>query len=253
MKKEFPILEYDPTKVAVIEPSRIISPIKIPEHCVITFFQEIIEKLKKEGKAKQIANEISEIGTFPIYEVHSGKKEFALFHPGIGAPMAAGLLEFAIALGCRKFIACGGAGVFDQKMQGKIVLPTAAIRDEGTSYHYLPPSREVFPDPEALSSIKEILINHNYNFIFTKTWTTDAIYRETSPKIQLRKNEGCSVVEMEAATFFAVAKFRGVQFAQILYGGDIVGGDKWIQYESKSRATMREKIFWLAVEACLNL
>ena len=74
----------------------------------------------------------------------------ALFHPGVGAPLAAGLLEEVIASGCKKFIACGGAGVLDREIAvGHLIVPTAAIRDEGTSYHYLPPGREVSPSPEA--------------------------------------------------------------------------------------------------------
>jgi uridine phosphorylase len=51
-------------------------------------------------------------------------------------------------LGCAKFVACGGAGVLDREIQpGHPVVPTAAVRDEGTSYHYLPPGREVSASP----------------------------------------------------------------------------------------------------------
>ena len=86
-----------------------------------------------------------------------------------------------------------------------------------------------------------------------KTWTTDAFYRETSAKVRLRKEEGCLTVEMEAAAFFAVACFRGVDFAQLLYGGDDVSGETWDSRDWVNRHSARESLFWLAAEACLAM
>ena len=68
-----------------------------------------------------------------------------------------------------------------------------------------------------------------------------------------RKAEGCITVEMEAAAFFAVAQFRNVQFAQLLYGGDDVSSSVWDSRLWDSHASVREKLFWLAAEACLLL
>ena len=84
-----------------------------------------------------------------------------------------------------------------------------------------------------------------------KTWTTDAFYRETPDKVALRRSEGCVAVEMEAAAFFAVARFRGVTFAQMLYGGDDVSGEEWDHREWNKRRSVREDLLWLAAEACL--
>ena len=67
-----------------------------------------------------------------------------------------------------------------------------------------------------------------------------------------RQNEGCVVVEMEAAAFFAVARFRHVELAQILYGGDSLAGPRWAP-RGWSRHAMRERLFHLAAEACLRL
>ena len=87
----------------------------------------------------------------------------------------------------------------------------------------------------------------------TKTWTTDAFSRETHPKIQRRRAEGCLAVEMEAAAFFAVANFRQVPFGQILYGGDDISSPEWDHRGWQSRTPIREHVFWLAAEACLKL
>ncbi len=254
MYDEYPILEFDTAKEAILEPKRLIHPIDIPEHAVVCFFQDVITKLSQQHQAKVIKHLKSEIGSHPIFEFNLNAKRLAVFHPGVGAPLAAGLLEEVIALGCKKFIACGGAGVLDGKLSmGHIIVPTAAIRDEGTSYHYLPPGREVSAHPNGVAAIEMVLQANHCEYILSKTWTTDAIYRETQAKVQRRKAEGCIAVEMEAAAFFAVAQFRNVQFAQLLYGGDDVSGSEWDSRLWDSHTSVREKLFWLAAEACLSL
>ncbi len=254
MRRRYPILEFDAASEAIIEPKRVIEPLDVPEHCVVCFFQEVITHLCQEGKARGIACQRSEMGTHPVYEIEVDGRRLAVFHPGVGAPLAAALLEEVIARGCKKFIACGGAGVLDRAIAaGHIIVPRAAVRDEGTSYHYLPPGREVNASPEGVVAIEKVLQEHRCPYILAKTWTTDAFYRETPAKVQARRAEGCLTVEMEAAALFAVAQFRGVVFAQMLYGGDDVSGSEWDSRHWDERASVREKLFWLAAEACLAL
>ena len=168
--------------------------------------------------------------------------------------MCAALLEEVIARGCKKFIVCGSAGVLDSSIaMGKLIVPDAAIRDEGTSYHYIPPAREISANAEAVAAIEATLKARNIDYLRAKTWTTDGIFRETPDKIKMRKAEGCLTVEMEAAAFFAVAQFRGVTLGQILYGGDDVSGEEWDTRGWTKNNTIREKMFWLAAEACLRL
>ena len=254
MQQPYPILEFDQEAQAIIEPSRVVKPMDIPKQAVVCFFQDVITSLLEDNHLRLIAQQHREIGWHPVYEMAMDGRRIAVFHPGIGAPLAAGLLEEVIALGCRKFIACGGAGVLDRQIAvGHLIVPTSAVRDEGTSYHYLPPSREVAAAPEAVAAIERALQANHCEYLLAKTWTTDAIYRETSAKVQLRRNEGCLTVEMEAAAFFAVASFRNAVFGQILYGGDDVSGADWDARHWDKRATVREKLFWLAAEACLYL
>ena len=250
LKKKFPILEFDPNQKALLNPSELVKPIDIPNCCVITFFQEVIDKLVKDGKARIIDVEHSEMGEHPIYEVINNGDKFAMFHCGLGAPLSAALFEYVIALGCKNFIVCGSSGLLDKNLKDFLIIPTSAVRDEGTSYHYLPPSREVEASVKAIEAIEKIMKKHNVKYKLSKTWTTDAFYRETPDKISLRKEEGCSTVEMEAATFFAVAKFRGVNIGQILYGSDDVSGEEWTNFFNKT-LSVRERVFWLAVEACM--
>lgn len=251
---DVPLLEPNRTRVAIIEPSRVIEPIDIAEHCVLCFFQEVIAELVREGaKARMIHNAESEAGDYPVYEMDYGHRRLAVVHPGVGAPNAASRLERMIALGCRKFVACGGAGVLDASIGvGRIVVPTAAIRDEGASYHYLPPSREVAPTSKALRAIEATLSENHHDYIRGKTWTTDAVFRETRSRLTRRRREGCLVVDMEAAAFFAVARFRRVEFAQLLYAGDSLAGRQW-EHRGWNRHAMRERLFHLAAESCLRI
>jgi uridine phosphorylase len=251
----FPILEYDPTPKAIIEPGEQVKALDVPQPCVITFFREVLEKLHAEGRAKIIATHRWADTDRHLYELEYQGQRLAAIHPGVGAALACGLLEEIIARGCRKFIACGGCGVLDRGIAvGHLIVPQTAIRDEGTSYHYLPPGREVQASPEAVSAIERVLSAHKLPYLLSKTWTTDAPYRETPTKVQRRRDEGCTVVEMEAAAFFAVAQFRGVILGQILYGGDDVSGEaEWDHREWHNQFAVRERLFWLAAEACLQL
>ncbi|MBG0787376.1 MAG: nucleoside phosphorylase [Anaerolineaceae bacterium] len=253
-KHNYPILEFDATREAILEPSKVLKPIDAPEHCVICFFAEVIESLVENHGAKVIAHSISQIGKHPLYEMEYEGQRLAFFHPGIGAPLATGLLEEVIVWGCRKFIVCGGCGVLDRSVAvGHLLVPEAALRDEGVSYHYLPPAREVKMNPTALAAIEKVLQRHGLEYLRTKAWTTDAIYRETRSKAAAYLAEGCLAVEMEAAAFFAVAEFREVLLGQILYGGDAVLQEDYDGRRWSSRDDIRRNLFWLAAETVMEL
>jgi len=253
-RREYPILEYDPAREAVIEPSKVIKRIDIAEHCVICYFQEVITNVVNAHNGKTVHVIKSEIGEHPVYEIMYHGRRVAFLHPCIGAPLAAGFLEELVAHGCKRFIVCGGAGVLDSEIAvGHIIVPDSALRDEGTSYHYLPPSRTVSASPKAVAAIEDVLKRHRVPYVKGMTWTTDGLYRETSGKVRLRRDEGCIAVEMEAAAYFAVAKFRDVLLGQILYGGDDVGSEEWDSRDWISRASVREKLFWLSMEACTQI
>ena len=133
-----------------------------------------------------------------------------------------------------------------------MIVPTAAIRDEGTSYHYLAPSREVEPAPSAVDAAATVLGERDVPFVTGKTWSTDGIYRETRARTARRREEGCLVVEMEAAALFAVARFRGVPLVYLLYAGDSLAGEEWDRRDWQHHDS-RESLFWLAAAACLRL
>jgi uridine phosphorylase len=247
-----PILEFDPSTPAVFDPGA--GAVDVPPHAVLCFFQDVIEKVVAEHEGRQIDELVSEIGHNPIFELTYDGARLTVVHPGVGAPLAAGFLEELIARGCRSFVACGGAGVLVPDIAvGHVIVPTAAIRDEGTSYHYAAPTREAAPTPAAVDAIVATLGHHHVPFVTGKTWTTDGLYRETRGKVTRRVAEGCLTVEMEAAAFFAVAAFRGVALGQLLYAGDDLSGDDWDSRGWDDHAEGRELLFRLAAESVLAL
>ncbi len=254
MTASYPILDFDPTTEAIIEPSQQIKPRDVPEHCVICFFGEVVERVAAERSARVAVESRWGDGPHPIFEIDHQGQRLAFYQPGVGAPVAAGLLEEAIAYGCRKFVVCGGAGVLQKDIAvGHLLLVSSAVRNEGRSYHYLPPGREIQTDPRVLAALESALQSHGLPYLLARTWTTDAPYRETRSLAARRRDEGCLTVEMEAAALLAVARFRGVALGQILYGGDDLSGSEWDERGWYSRHEIRSNLFWLAADACLEL
>jgi uridine phosphorylase len=249
-----PLLEFDDAVPAFIEPTVHVRPREVPPACVVTFFGDAVRRLIEGGRARIITENAWEDGPHPLLELQHQGQHVAVLHSGVGAPLAAGLLEEVIAMGCRAFVVCGGAGaLLPEVTLGHVVVVESALRDEGTSHHYLAPSRYVTADPAATSRVKETLDEHGVPFITGRTWTTDAPYRETLGKIAARRQEGCVTVEMEAAALAAVASFRGVPLAQILYGGDDLSGQTWDHRSWQTQADARDNLLDLAATAALKL
>lgn len=227
MTDDIPPLEFDPDPVGVLDQWVSLAGERdtIPAHAVLCFYAEILVALPAE--AEQVGELEASHGRHPIWKIRRHGEEIAVFHPGVGAPLAAAFLEEVVVMGARKVVACGGCGTLTPEVAaGEIVIPTSAVRDEGTSFHYLPASREVDADPKGVAAAVALLEERDVPLRTGKVWTTDAIYRETRQRVDRRREEGCLVVEMEAAAFFAVARFRGIRFAQLLYGGDDLSGEQ---------------------------
>lgn len=252
---EYPILEYDAAKQSITQVNKDIYPqnAKI-KRCVITYFQDVVVKLEASYKIFQ-AFKLRIEGKRPeVYQLDTGTESIYILLCPLGAPQAARMLEILSALGVEKFMICGGAGTLDDVVTGeKILLATAAVRDEGTSYHYLPPAREVQINATVRDKIVACLTAEQQDFIEIKTWTTDASFRETPEKVALRKSEGCATVEMECAAYYAVAEFKGLACGQLLYAGDVVRQQGWEYRSWHERNDVREHLFDLAVKCVLKL
>jgi uridine phosphorylase len=252
MNADAPILEFDPDRSSIHTPEvfNTQSGGSLPNIAVLCFFPEVLKKLTEHGELSIVHHLTSEMGPNPIYVYSNGGKPVTVMHPGVGAPLAAAYMEELIAMGVTRFVVCGGCGVLDKEIAvGHPVILTGAVRDEGTSYHYLPPSREVDPHPRVTQALISVFKEAGVNYRLGKAWTTDGLYRETKGKRAARVAEGCSVVEMEASALFAVAQFREVMIGEVVYGGDLVVPEGWDKRGWLNRADERRLLFELSVQA----
>lgn len=250
---DIPLTEYDHNPSALINAAEHKRPIDGADCCVITFFPEVVEKVVREKNAKKIGRFAKDVGDFSLYGISYKGQNVGIYYSGVGAPLAAIFFEQAIAYGFKRFVACGGAGVLKKNIQaGKIIIPSSALRDEGTSYHYQPASRVIEMDPIAVKILEDELKDDGTPYITGRTWTTDAPYRETKDKIHQRAAEGCLTVDMECSAFIAVSRFRNVKFGQYLYAGDDLSGAEW-DHRNWTTHEIREYIFWKSMDSCMKL
>ena len=245
-----PILEYPGAGPAVIEPVRRAGTYgPVPECAVLCYFADELDRMHRAGQLRQVFTTGVE-DELPVYRMGRGKNAVALCFPGIGAPRTAMTLEVLIGCGARRIVCCGSAGALVPGLEaGTIVVPDAALRDEGTSYHYQVRGRFSRPHAAALRAIKEACRERGAPFIVGKTWTTDGLFRETPRQVQRRRDEGCLVVEMEAAALFAVARFREVILGQLLYAGDDVSQETWNTRNWSQLTGPRQALLHLAIDS----
>lgn len=250
------IREFDTEKSAIIEPSYCASKNEeLPEIAIATFSYKLIEKFSKLDNVKAIGSMKSANGENIIYKINYKDTDIAFFLARVGAPACTIDFEEIIAMGVKKLVLFGSCGVLSKDIpNGHIIVPTCAIRDEGTSYHYIPSADEIDLQYDSIEKITKTLENLNYPYVKGKTWTTDAPYRETSTKLNNRRKQGCIAVEMECASMAAVAQFRNIQFAQFLYSADNLDAVKWEPRGlGNTKLSQKETYMAVALECAINL
>lgn len=249
---ETPLFEFDPSPDAVINPSIHRPKIGFPERAIMCWFGDVVGA--RTAGATPVHHVPFEHGDHPIHVIDHEGVAVGLVSPGVGAPAAASSMEVLIALGATKIIGCGGAGIVRPGFDvGHVIVPTGAVRDEGTSYHYAPRDVAVTPHPRAVAAIDDVLREGGVPHDRGLTWTTDAFFRETPAKVARRREQGCITVDMEASAMFAVAAFRGVVYGQLLYAGDDVSAAEWDHRNWERQGSARERLLDLALAAVLRL
>ena len=168
---------------------------------------------------------------------------------GPGAPFAGLAVEELAALGTTHFLIFGLAGSVSPVLRvGALVLCTKALRDEGTSRHYVPPTRFAFPSARLMSRLRTGLDRAGVAYVKGPSWTTDAPYRETVPEIRRYRNAGILTVEMEAAAVFAVARYLGRHAAALFVISDHLNEGGWEPHFQVSRQRL-EQLLDVAIRA----
>ena len=228
VKHDYPVLEYDTASKAVFQPGN--GKKCFPAKAVFAFLGDEVENYAHTHDGIQIDEFESATRRYPIYECLYNQEKICLCPAPVGSAAAVQVLEYLIAGGVTKIISVGSCGVLEDIPENRFLIPVSALRDEGTSYHYAPPSRFIEVDERARNVIKETILEHGMKYQEVITWSTDGFYRETKNKIAYRKREGCSVVEMECSALAACAAFRDVNWGMILYTADsLVNVDKYDQ------------------------
>lgn len=246
-KNEFPILEFDDRKDAVINPNHEDLDLKLPRKCVYAFLADHIDEYAGNNKAIKVSEFVSATKVYPVYVIDYKGEEVALAQAPVGSAAAAQFMDWLISYGVREIISAGTCGALIDIDEGVFLIPTRALRDEGASYHYMPPSRFVDIDMRVISSIRSALFERGISYVETTTWTTDGFYRETKDFVKYRIEEGCQVVEMECASLAAVASFRDVIWGEILFTADTLSDPH--NYDHRNWA---EDSFTFALELCLD-
>ena len=249
--------EFDFDKSAVIEPWFVHQPVEgFPETVISIFHHTLFLRIAEFLGGVKIADTKDVDGHWPVYEVKYKEKRFALYKARLGAPACVGSFEDLIPMGAKRIILLGNCGVLDKSIEDcGIIIPTKAIRDEGTSYHYAPPSDYIDVNKKYIPEFIEVLNACGYPYVTGTTWTTDAFYRETRSKVNRRKEMGAICVEMECAAMQAMCDYRGVEFFEFLYAGDNLDLSPWDprSLSGTSRLEDKEKIAMLAFELAVKI
>lgn len=247
--------EFDKDRTAIIEPYMVHQPLPdFPETVISIFHHKLFYSVVEALGGEEIAHTKDVDGVWPVYRVKYKGKTFAMYKARLGAPACVGSVEDVIAYGAKRIIMLGTCGVLDGSIADcGIIIPTRAIRDEGTSYHYLPASDYIDVNKKYIPEFISVLKEKGYDYVTGTTWTTDAFYRETRDKVACRREMGAVCVEMECSAMQAMCDFRGVEFFQYFYAADNLGGEQWDprSLSGTKRLTEKEKIALLAFElAC---
>lgn len=220
LKNGIPILEFDSEQTAVINPTHEKLNLKLPRKCVFAFLGEYISTYASKTETVQVSEFLSMTKRYPIYITKYQGEEITLCEAPVGAAAATQILDWLIAYGGREIISAGSCGALERFAEGTFLVPYKALRDEGTSYHYAPPSRFIQINEDARKAIEKTVLEHGMKYQEVVTWSTDGFFRETREKVAYRRSEGCSVVEMECSALAACSAFRGVKWGMILYTAD---------------------------------
>ncbi|WP_019318995.1 nucleoside phosphorylase [Streptococcus mutans] len=221
---------FDDAKKAIINPEDLVAAIPdFPEIVVSCFARATFKRMLKRYKYRLLTKTSVANLDIPIYELDYHGRKLAV-------------LEDLVAMGMKKLILFGTCGILEEQVkETSIIVPTIAVRDEGTSFHYSPAQNEISVNDRTLAKFLTYLQAENISFSKGKVWTTDGIYRETITKMKARKQEGCLAVDMECSAVAAWGQFREIAVCQFFYAADHLSEERWHPRSLGNEADLDEK------------
>src|SRR5258708_22213675 len=179
----------------------------VPALCVLDPDGDLLDYLREHHRAQIHATWACYHTT--LYTVTEDGWEFGLIGRVVGAPFAVLVAEELFASGCRLLVSITSAAqLLEVDRPPYVVLIERALRDEGTSYHYLPPAAYSVLSP----ALREMVLNHwdqhQLPLHAGSSWTTDAPFRETEAMLAWGREQGLLAIEMEAAALYALAEVK---------------------------------------------
>jgi len=250
--------EFDPGETAIFNPEMVFAPVEGMPKVAVSCFSSVTfaRMLALFPEAEVIATMKCASQEFPVYRVRYRDVELALYLSGVGAPLCVGSQEEIYALGAECLVLFGTCGVLDGSIGDcAVILPDRAMRDEGTSYHYAPPSDEIAVNVHHGDMFRALMKELRVSCVTGKTWTTDSMYRETREKTARRKAAGCICVDMECASVAAAAQFRRREALHFFYAADNLDAEEWDARSLSNDAKLEEKdrIAAIALEAARRI
>ena len=249
--------EFDNNRRAIINPEDLIETLPdFPELVVSCFARATFERMLMSFRHEQVATTSMANIEIPIYRIIVKGTPIALFNAPVGASACVAILEDLIAFGMKKLVLFGTCGVLDETIkETSIIVPQMAIRDEGTSYHYLPASDEIEVNVGLQDFLISFLDENGISHSVGKVWTTDGIYRETAEKLYKRKEAGAICVDMECSAVAALANFRKISICHFFYAADHLSEEAWDMRNLANHADLdeKDKVANLAIQIALAL
>ena len=225
----------------------------VPSLTIVTFQQYLFDSVTSREDAQHcnLSTDFYSLYTLGEYDHEVG----IIGNFGIGAPAMAIVVDELIALGTELFCIVGGCGTLQSTVSpGDAVLIDEAIRDDGTSHHYLEPAERVTATPTFVDELTNHITKATIDTHVGPTWTTDGFYRETTAEVNHYAERDVLTVEMEIAALFAIAHYRNVIAGAALVPFDRLTDDQWEwDLPSDSREDRLKEVFALAIEAGLNM
>jgi uridine phosphorylase len=209
-----PIIDHDTGEVPVFQPTNLLegarrqkglAPGGVPAGCLLDMDGELVERLLASGRAS--------LDTFwpcfhtKLYRWRKDGGDIGVIGGTVGAPFAVLVAEELFASGCEALVSISSAGlVASDATPPFFVLIDRALRDEGTSYHYLPSDRYAAADPALTNAVARALSGLLTPLLRGASWTIDAPFRESASLVAARRAEGILSVEMEAAALLAMGR-----------------------------------------------
>ncbi len=216
---------------AVVEPADFVRDYRAPtDRFVLVFSKKTLSTVKRlmEGVEKLKAP----VPALSLWSgVYRGSK-IGIAHVYFGAPATAMALETLAASGVESFVVLGFCGSLNPRLRlCDVLIPTWAVRGEGTSHYYTPLHETAKPDPDLTSGLYEALRRvkggRKFRVLRGSVWSTDAFFRETRDKVEALSRRGVLGVDMEASALMVISRFRGTRLALALLVSDLLYTSEW--------------------------